>query len=428
MTQARRVRLVLRRIEPWTVLKFSLLLYASLYLVLLVAAITLWAAASITGLRGSVESFVGDLVASKDFHFKGGELLRASILGGTLLVLVGSGVTVLLSVLHNLISDLIGGFGVVFEERPLRSTTAGSSSAEARPPRKSWSEDDSEPEVIEPRRPAAKAKPDPKPKPQPTKRESSPARPPRQPHPSRRHPSLYRPPPHPPPLAPSRPGPRRPWPPPPASAPPPRPRLRPRPPPHRPSPRPQPRPPRRRPRQEGRSHYHLRRLRPRVIRRVPRPLHPKPPGRIRRSTRPRPNPCPAPPRSRSRRRSTTARGTPPSSCRLGPTPPPPPPMPPPAPTFPATAPPPPRPRARHPMATPRPFRRVGRPPFPRAHPDLCAGPAGAAGSRSPRGQPDLACPSPAVESMDEEKDAHQRPRPAAVGDRRSPPSTSMLGL
>ena len=149
MTQARRVRLVLRRIDPWTVLKFSLVLYASLYLVLLVAAVTLWAAASVTGLRGSVESFVGDLVASKDFRFKGGELFRASLIGGTLMVLLGSGVTVLFSVLHNLISDLIGGFGLVFEERPMRSTAAaaagGKAAAAVPPPRSSWREEDATP-------------------------------------------------------------------------------------------------------------------------------------------------------------------------------------------------------------------------------------------------------------------------------------------
>ncbi len=157
MTQARRVRLVLRRIEPWTVLKFSLLLYASLYLVLLVAAITLWAAASITGLRGSVESFVGDLVASKDFHFQGGELLRASVIGGTLLVLVGSGVTVLLSVLHNLISDLIGGFGVVFEE-PASRHTSRRRAPEPPQGRATWQDDDFDAALIDPTPPKPKPK------------------------------------------------------------------------------------------------------------------------------------------------------------------------------------------------------------------------------------------------------------------------------
>ncbi len=43
--QGRRVRLVVRRIEPWTVLKFSVLLFATLYLVILVAGLVLWAAA-----------------------------------------------------------------------------------------------------------------------------------------------------------------------------------------------------------------------------------------------------------------------------------------------------------------------------------------------------------------------------------------------
>ncbi len=165
MTQARRVRLVLRRIEPWTVLKFSLFLYASLYLVLLVAAVTLWTAASITGLRDSVESFVGDLVASKDFHFQGGELLRASVIGGTLLVLVGSGVTVLLTVLHNLISDLMGGLGVVFEERPTRHAAARA--PEAPPARSVW-RDDELTTPIDPTPPAPKPKPPATPRPAPT--------------------------------------------------------------------------------------------------------------------------------------------------------------------------------------------------------------------------------------------------------------------
>ena len=188
MTQARRVRLVLRRIEPWTVLKFSLLLYASLYLVLLVAAVTLWAAASVTGLRGSVESFVGDLVASKDFHFKGGELLRASIIGGTLLVLVGSGVTVLLSVLHNLISDLIGGFGVVFEERPTR----GARPRPTRPPPES-----ARPVCRGARTTPTSSRSSPaarKPRPNPRRVRSAPRRQPadRTPHPRRRRPRSLR--------------------------------------------------------------------------------------------------------------------------------------------------------------------------------------------------------------------------------------------
>lgn len=106
--------------EPWTVLKFSVLLFSALYLVFLVAGLVLWTAATATGLRENVETFIGDLIASDDFTILGPTMLRASILGGFVLVLMGTGASVLLTVLYNLISDVIGGITVVFEERPSR--------------------------------------------------------------------------------------------------------------------------------------------------------------------------------------------------------------------------------------------------------------------------------------------------------------------
>lgn len=122
LTQGRRVRLVVRRVEPWTVLKFSVLFFATLYLVFLVAGLVLWAAATATGLRENVEKFVGDLIASDDFKILGPTMMRASVIGGLLLVVMGSGATVLFTVLYNLISDVIGGTTVIFEERPTRRT------------------------------------------------------------------------------------------------------------------------------------------------------------------------------------------------------------------------------------------------------------------------------------------------------------------
>ncbi len=106
--------------EPWTVLKFSVLLFATLYLVFLVAGLVLWAAATATGLRENIETFIGDLIASDDFKILGPTMMRASILGGLVLVVMGTGASVLLTVLYNLISDVIGGITVVFEERPSR--------------------------------------------------------------------------------------------------------------------------------------------------------------------------------------------------------------------------------------------------------------------------------------------------------------------
>ena len=121
MPQGRRSRLIIRRVDPWTILKFSALLYLSAYFVILVAGIVLWSVATAAGVRGNIESFIGELIASERFEFKAQQILRSSVYGGLVLVVVGTFFNVLLSVLFNLISDVVGGIGISVEERPPRS-------------------------------------------------------------------------------------------------------------------------------------------------------------------------------------------------------------------------------------------------------------------------------------------------------------------
>lgn len=116
MPAGRRARLTISRIDPWTVLKFSVALYICFYVILMVAGTALWVAGTVTGLRDNVESFVGDLISSPNFKFLGGRILQASVLGGAVLVAVGAGVNVLMAVLYNLISDVVGGVGVALDE------------------------------------------------------------------------------------------------------------------------------------------------------------------------------------------------------------------------------------------------------------------------------------------------------------------------
>ncbi len=104
--------------------RVSVLFYFALYCVLLVAGVILWAAASATGLRGNVESFIADLIASGKFQFVGSELFRAAAIGGVVLVVLGSAANVLLAVLYNLISEVVGGIKFVVEEIPSRSAPA----------------------------------------------------------------------------------------------------------------------------------------------------------------------------------------------------------------------------------------------------------------------------------------------------------------
>jgi uncharacterized membrane protein YedE/YeeE len=114
--QARRIRHVVRRFDLWSVMRFSLVFYLCMFLILLVAGIVLWLVATITGVRGNIENFISDLIASK-FHFLGLQLLRGAAIGGLLLVIIGSATNMLMALLYNLISDVVGGIEItVLEE------------------------------------------------------------------------------------------------------------------------------------------------------------------------------------------------------------------------------------------------------------------------------------------------------------------------
>src|SRR5204862_2203226 len=117
--QARRAHRIIRRFDLWSVVRFSLLFYLCMFLILLVAGIVLWLVATITGVRGNIENFISDLIASK-FHFLGLQLLRGAAIGGLLLVIIGSAFNMLMALLYNLISDVVGGIeiSVLDDDRP----------------------------------------------------------------------------------------------------------------------------------------------------------------------------------------------------------------------------------------------------------------------------------------------------------------------
>ena len=95
--KARTSRVVLRRIDPWSVLKLSLIFYLCVCLVLLVAGCILWAGAAAAGVIGNIEGFVAD-IGFDDFRFVAGDILRAATIGG--LVLVVAGTLANLSLIH----------------------------------------------------------------------------------------------------------------------------------------------------------------------------------------------------------------------------------------------------------------------------------------------------------------------------------------
>ena len=123
--EARRVRRVLRHIEPWSVLKLSLLFYFCLWLIFMLAGVLLWSFAESSGLLDNIEDLVESLFAldEENEFWSGGTIFEAFAAGTLVLSIAGVTMNVLLCVLYNLISDLTGGIRVtVIEEESARFT------------------------------------------------------------------------------------------------------------------------------------------------------------------------------------------------------------------------------------------------------------------------------------------------------------------
>jgi Transmembrane domain of unknown function (DUF3566) len=114
----RRARLVLRRIDPWSVLKFSVLFYLCLMLISLLVFAMIWFVLVNMGVFEEVTRFAGNF--NLEVTFPAGTVFRWYILIGLFGVVVWSVVTLLLTLLFNLVNDVTGGIEVVLAEREHR--------------------------------------------------------------------------------------------------------------------------------------------------------------------------------------------------------------------------------------------------------------------------------------------------------------------
>ncbi len=113
--RGRRVRRVVRRVELWSVLKLSLVLYTCFYLAVLATLAVLWGVAYSTGQIDDLQKFLGD-VGLENYRFYGDQMFRACAAIGAVGVLAGTVVTVLAAFLVNLISEITGGIRLVVIE------------------------------------------------------------------------------------------------------------------------------------------------------------------------------------------------------------------------------------------------------------------------------------------------------------------------
>ena len=111
----RRGRLAVRKIDPAAVLKFSLVFYFCMLLIMMLATAIIFAFLKAFGVIANIEKLFRDL----DFHVSitGGFILRWFFLIGLAGTIVATAVTVFMAFLYNLIADVVGGIELLVTER-----------------------------------------------------------------------------------------------------------------------------------------------------------------------------------------------------------------------------------------------------------------------------------------------------------------------
>lgn len=114
-----RRRLILRRVDPWSVLKFGFVVNIALMLVALLGFWILWIVVGRLGLVDQFCNSVGSIFLDlQECALNGANIFRTLLLLGLLGVIVQTGLLVFGAFLYNLISDLTGGLGFTFLDEP----------------------------------------------------------------------------------------------------------------------------------------------------------------------------------------------------------------------------------------------------------------------------------------------------------------------
>ena len=115
-----RRRLTIKRLDPWSVLKFGALANLVLFIVLMLIAALVWFVIDRLQLVDQACEIAVD-VGFQQCAVDGGTVLRVAALLSGMIAVISTAVLVFASFLHNLIADLTGGLVIgVVEDAPAR--------------------------------------------------------------------------------------------------------------------------------------------------------------------------------------------------------------------------------------------------------------------------------------------------------------------
>ncbi len=126
MATVRRVRRIIRKIDPWTTLKVSAVIWAVLALAFVLGAVIFWSVLDRAGVPDRLTDFMTEITLIEegaDPFANTEQFLRFLIFSSVVGWVVMTGVSVAVSVIYNLVSDVVGGLEIVVLEETLNPVT-----------------------------------------------------------------------------------------------------------------------------------------------------------------------------------------------------------------------------------------------------------------------------------------------------------------
>ena len=119
--KVRRARLVVSKVDTWSVLKLAFLLSVALGIITVVASLVLWVVLNLTGLFDGINEMLAMLGGNagetniKEFLSVGNVALFATVISVANVILL-TALSVLAALLYNIAAALIGGIGVTLTD------------------------------------------------------------------------------------------------------------------------------------------------------------------------------------------------------------------------------------------------------------------------------------------------------------------------
>lgn len=128
MATVRRVRRIIRKIDPWTVLKVSSILNAVAGIALVLGTVISWSVVESAGIPEAITEFLITITLLEEGSQPFGnseQFFRFVVFGAVVWWVIATGFLTLMAVMYNLVTDVVGGLEVVVLEEHLASGSNG---------------------------------------------------------------------------------------------------------------------------------------------------------------------------------------------------------------------------------------------------------------------------------------------------------------